>query len=50
VALVVAWGIDLWRMIATLQEHLTPWPEVGFAVFLVVLTALTLFWPKKPRG
>jgi hypothetical protein len=50
VALVVAWGIDLWRMIAALQDHETPWAEIAVACLLVVLTALTLFWPRGERS
>lgn len=46
VALVVAWLLDLWRMIASVQAHITPWPEIAVAVLLLVLTALTLFWPE----
>jgi hypothetical protein len=45
VALVVAWGLDLWRMIAAIQSHRTPWPEIGVASLVVVLSAVTLFWP-----
>jgi hypothetical protein len=50
VALVVAWGLDLWRLIATLQGHETPWAELAVACLLVVLTALTLFWPSACGG
>jgi hypothetical protein len=50
VALVVVWGIDLWRLIAALQDHETPWAELAVACFLVILTALTLFWLRGERG
>jgi hypothetical protein len=50
VALAVAWAIDLWRLIATVQDHETPWGELAVACLLVVLTALTLFWPRSERS